>query len=176
MERKIFWLVFTVLGLASRFRFAVMVGAVFDHSDRLYFLVGRLSQWMVRMNRTRHRWLVAAALCSCPRTALLARLLIPPPVGPFIISPLRIVNGSPVVIRVTTPKPVTTLAGKWLGHELAFSFDRRTKTWVALAGASLETKPGSYPLELRAETSNGRAYLIRRREFRCNATGIPAWC
>ncbi|MGA9355939.1 MAG: M23 family metallopeptidase [Terriglobales bacterium] len=70
--------------------------------------------------------------------------------------PARIVNGSPVVVRVTTPKPVSEVTGTWLGHALAFSFDQRTKTWIALAGASLETKPGSYPINLQAKTSAGQ--------------------
>ena len=71
--------------------------------------------------------------------------------------PLRIVNGSPVVVRVTTPRPVSELTGKWLGHELAFTFDGTSKIWLALAGASLETKPGSYPMELQGKTSAGQA-------------------
>src|ERR1035437_10331734 len=69
--------------------------------------------------------------------------------------PARLVNGSPVLFRVTTPKPVRTLSGNWLGHEIAFSFDPSSKAWFALAGASLETKPGAYPIELHAETTAG---------------------
>src|ERR1035438_2457077 len=71
--------------------------------------------------------------------------------------PIRIVNGSPVIFRVTTPKPVANLAGNWLGREFAFSFDERTKTWSAIAGASLDTKPGSYTIQLHGETAAGRA-------------------
>src|SRR5208337_4769459 len=71
--------------------------------------------------------------------------------------PARLVNGSPVLFRITTPKPVRTLSGNWLGHEIAFSFDARHKSWFALAGASLETKPGTYPIELHAETSSGQS-------------------
>jgi hypothetical protein len=37
--------------------------------------------------------------------------------------PASLVNGTPVLFRVTTPKPVRTLSGSWLGHEIAFSFD-----------------------------------------------------
>lgn len=65
--------------------------------------------------------------------------------------PLRLVNGTPVLFRVTAPKPVGSLAGNWLGHEIAFTFDASSKTWFALAGVSLETKPGTYPLELHGE-------------------------
>ncbi len=77
--------------------------------------------------------------------------------------PIRIVNGSPVIFRVTTPVPVTNLSGSWLGHELAFSFDSRTKTWFALAGVSLESKPGSYSLELHAETQGGEDISLEKK-------------
>ena len=73
-----------------------------------------------------------------------------------INQPTRLVNGSPVLFRVTTPKPVRALTGKWLGHEIKFSFDASTKTWFALAGVGQESKPGIYPLELHAESSSGR--------------------
>jgi len=70
--------------------------------------------------------------------------------------PARIVNGSPVLFRVTTPKPVRTLSGKWLDHEISFTFEKSQKVWYGLAGASLETKPGIYPIQLRAETGSGQ--------------------
>src|SRR5271154_6258520 len=73
-----------------------------------------------------------------------------------INEPTRLVNGNPVLFRVTMPKPVRVLTGTWLGHEITFSFDASTKTWFALAGVGQETKPGTYPLELHAESSSGR--------------------
>src|SRR5216684_8271657 len=74
-----------------------------------------------------------------------------------VIRPARLVNGMPVLFRVTTPKPVRALSGNWLGHEIAFSFDASNKSWFALAGASLETKPGAYPIQLRGETFAGQS-------------------
>jgi len=74
-----------------------------------------------------------------------------------VIRPARLVNGTPVLFRVTTPRPVRTLSANWLGHEIAFSFDAIHKSWFALAGASLETKPGAYPIQLRAETFAGQS-------------------
>src|ERR1700676_2702612 len=71
--------------------------------------------------------------------------------------PARLVNGMPVLFGVTTPKPVRTLSGNWLGHEIAFSFDASHQSWFALAGASLETKPGAYPIQLRGETFAGQS-------------------
>jgi len=67
--------------------------------------------------------------------------------------PAKVVNGSPVLFRVTAPKTASSLTGSWLGHEFEFSFDQDRKKWFALAGAGQDTKPGSYPLELHAKTS-----------------------
>ncbi len=77
--------------------------------------------------------------------------------------PTRLVNGMPVLFRVTTPKPVRTLSGNWLGHEIVFSFDGSHKSWFALAGVSLETKPGTYPIQLHAETSAGQTISFEKR-------------
>jgi murein DD-endopeptidase MepM/ murein hydrolase activator NlpD len=71
--------------------------------------------------------------------------------------PARLVNGMPVLFLVTTPKPVRTLSGNWLGHEIAFSFDASHKSWFALAGAGLETKPGAYLIQLHGETFAGQS-------------------
>lgn len=65
--------------------------------------------------------------------------------------PARLVNGSPVLFQVKPPVPLESLTGKWIGHELPFSFDPHSKTWFALAGVSLETTPGKYTLDLIAE-------------------------
>jgi len=71
-----------------------------------------------------------------------------------VIQPARLVNGTPLLFRVTVPKPVHALSANWLGHEIEFTFDATHKSWFALAGVSLETKPGTYPLQLHAETSS----------------------
>ena len=71
-----------------------------------------------------------------------------------VTQPARLVNGSPVLLRAITPKPVRALTGNWLGHEVTFTFDATHKSWFALAGVSQETKPGAYPLELHADTSS----------------------
>ncbi len=77
--------------------------------------------------------------------------------------PAQIVNGSPVIFRVAAPGSATSLSGKWLGHEVAFTFDPPTKSWIAIAGASLETRPGSYRLELRAETAAGHGTSFEKQ-------------
>ncbi len=70
-----------------------------------------------------------------------------------VSQPTRLVNGSPVLFRVTTPKPVRALSARWLGHEISFAFDAGSKSWFALAGVGQETKPGTYTLQLHTETT-----------------------
>ena len=80
-----------------------------------------------------------------------------------VYQPARVVNGSPVLFRVTTPSPVRELTGSWLGHDITFNFDASTKPWFAIAGAAQDTKPGDYSIELHAETSAGRALPFTRK-------------
>jgi murein DD-endopeptidase MepM/ murein hydrolase activator NlpD len=105
------------------------------------------------MRRLRfHSWsLIAAVLMSLAESTTAAT----PDRWRLMHQPVRVVNGAPILFRVTTPTPVRTLSGKWLGHEIYFSFDEVQKAWFALAGASLETKPGAYPVELSGETAAG---------------------
>jgi murein DD-endopeptidase MepM/ murein hydrolase activator NlpD len=94
--------------------------------------------------------------------------------APWFLSnqPVRLVNGTPVLFRVTTKKPFRSLSGNWLGHEVTFTFDPRDKAWFALAGTSFETKPGSYPIELHAETTAGQAISIQK-SFRVYGQHYP---
>ena len=71
--------------------------------------------------------------------------------------PTRLVNGTPLVFAVRPPGRLDSLRGTWLGHNVSFSFDPASKMWFALAGVSLETVPGTYPLELTGETHAGKA-------------------
>ena len=90
----------------------------------------------------------------------------------IVNQPARLVNGTPVLFRVTTPKPVRSLSGNWLGHELAFSSDANQKSWFALAGISLETKPGIYAIELQAEATAGPTISFQRK-FRVQRQRYP---
>jgi murein DD-endopeptidase MepM/ murein hydrolase activator NlpD len=84
-------------------------------------------------------------------------LAAPAPHWTLHYQPTRIVNGSPILLRVTTPKTVQSLSANWLGHDVPFTFDPTQKTWFALAGVSLETKPGTYSIHLHAEPVTGTA-------------------
>lgn len=70
--------------------------------------------------------------------------------------PERLVNGAPVLFQVRPPASLESLEGKWLGHQIMFSYDDRSKAWFALAGVSLETAPGLYPLELTGQRPAGK--------------------
>jgi murein DD-endopeptidase MepM/ murein hydrolase activator NlpD len=71
--------------------------------------------------------------------------------------PARLVNGAPVLFQVKSPQRLESLEATWLGHQVSFSLDAKSKAWFALAGVSLETTPGAYPLELTGVTQGGKA-------------------
>ncbi len=77
--------------------------------------------------------------------------------------PVIIVNGAPVLFLVNPPARLATLSGTWLDHEVSFSFDKVTRKWLGLAGASLETHPGTYTLELKGITASGREVSFQRK-------------
>jgi len=77
--------------------------------------------------------------------------------------PARIVNGSPIVFWVTTPKPVKTVSATWLGHKIDFTYEAKQKSWFALAGAGQETKHGKYPLQVEADNDAGRSLAFEKK-------------
>ena len=87
--------------------------------------------------------------------------------------PAALVNGSPVLFRVTAPQKLSSLQGTWLEHEITFRFEPACKCWYALAGVPLSTKPAQYPLELEGETANG-AKLKFSRSFGVSAGQYPS--
>ena len=77
--------------------------------------------------------------------------------------PSRVVNGAPVLFRVTPPAPVESLSGKWLEHDVFFSLDTVDKTWYGIAGSSVQVHPGSYPLKLEGTTTSGKEITFERK-------------
>jgi murein DD-endopeptidase MepM/ murein hydrolase activator NlpD len=69
--------------------------------------------------------------------------------------PQRIVNGSPLLLRVQTSAKLKSLSATWLGHDVYFSWDETQHDWYGIAGTSLETAPGVYTLRLSAELQAG---------------------
>jgi murein DD-endopeptidase MepM/ murein hydrolase activator NlpD len=70
--------------------------------------------------------------------------------------PARLVNGSPVLFKIKPTVRMESLSGKWLEHEVFFSFDPTTRVWFGIAGVSLETHAGKYSLALTGRTAQGK--------------------
>ena len=77
--------------------------------------------------------------------------------------PQRLVNGSPILFRITSQTHFQSLTGEWLGHEVVFSSDGKTKIWSGFAGASLGTKPGIYVLQLTGTTLHGKNISFQQK-------------
>jgi murein DD-endopeptidase MepM/ murein hydrolase activator NlpD len=76
--------------------------------------------------------------------------------------PAQLVNGSPIVFQITPPSRLTALTGKWLTHDVSFSYDPAGRTWYGIAGTSLETRSGAYTLELRGTTARNEVLFSRK--------------
>jgi len=89
------------------------------------------------------------------------------------------VNGSPVVFCVTSRVRLKSLSGKWLTHEVFFSSDSQGKVWYGIAGASLETHPGSYSLDLKGvaaaneELSLQKQIRVGKGKYHSIAASVP---
>lgn len=77
--------------------------------------------------------------------------------------PQRLVNGSPILFRITSQNHLQSLTGAWLGHEVVFSFNGKTKIWSGFAGVSLGTKPGIYVLQLTGTTLRGKDISFQQK-------------
>jgi murein DD-endopeptidase MepM/ murein hydrolase activator NlpD len=88
--------------------------------------------------------------------------------------PTRLVNGSPVIFRVSAPKEIKELKGNFLGQELLFRSSSACRCWYAFAGVTLSTKPGTYTLHVEGkgageEHPEQQSYLVA-----VAAAGYPA--
>jgi murein DD-endopeptidase MepM/ murein hydrolase activator NlpD len=117
---------------------------------------------MVRSRRytLRLQLLFALAMCVSPCSALASeKTPAPAPRGGKVWSieytPLTLINGVPVLLEITPATRLKSLEGTLLGHTLVFE-SADGKKWTALAGISLETKPGKYPLKVSAVTAAGK--------------------
>ena len=109
---------------------------------------------------------VAAALVLCTN--------VPASAATWAVNaqPVRLVNGTPVLFQVKSPAKLESLNGKWLDHQLTFSYNAAMKTWFALAGVSIETAPGKYSLELTG-ISTSKTPLTFTRNFAVTKTKYP---
>jgi len=109
--------------------------------------------------------IVIGALVFCWMT--LAGAVLPASAATWSIraQPDHLVNGAPVLFVVKPPAKVESVTGKWLGHQLTFSYDDSTKTWFALAGVTFETSPGKYALEITAQPAANKTPLTFTGSF-----------
>jgi biotin carboxyl carrier protein len=77
--------------------------------------------------------------------------------------PQSLVNGAPVLFRVSTAVRLRSLSASWFGHDVSFFLDSRSKSWYGLAGIRLETKPGKYALTLKGTAQNGKDVVFEQR-------------
>ena len=79
--------------------------------------------------------------------------------------PVKLVNGSPVLFRVTAPLRLSEVQGNFLGQEFSFRSSQACHCWYAVAGVSLATKPGTYTLRVEGKGTGGKetamSYLVR---------------
>jgi murein DD-endopeptidase MepM/ murein hydrolase activator NlpD len=78
--------------------------------------------------------------------------------------PVKPLTGAACLLKVTSPAKLQELHGKWLDHEILFDSTDGGRTWVALAGVSLTTKPGKYPLNLEGLPVPAVAQKARQRQ------------
>ena len=93
--------------------------------------------------------------------------------------PKRIVNGSPMIITVRPAVRLQSLSGKWLDHDVFFSYAPKQKLWIGFAGAGLKTTPGRYILQLTGDTTHDTRFAIERKiavakaKYRSIAVSVP---
>jgi murein DD-endopeptidase MepM/ murein hydrolase activator NlpD len=105
-----------------------------------------------------------------PRLSILCFLLLaclaasaaPPAKWSAQWEPVKLVNGSPVLFRVTAPLQLTELKGNFLGQEFSFRSSKACHCWYGFAGVNLTTKPGTYTLRVDGEGGKEAAmsYLV----------------
>lgn len=78
--------------------------------------------------------------------------------------PATLVNGSPVLFRVTAPEKLVSLQGTWLDHEITFRFSHECHCWYGIAGVPLDTQAADYPLEVDGDTAHGGRLRFTRTE------------
>lgn len=80
-----------------------------------------------------------------------------------VAQPAHLVNGSPVLFRVSAPHRLASLEGTWLDHEITFRYKQACKCWYAIAGISLKAKPGTYLLHLEGKRAGGAGVQFEKK-------------
>jgi len=65
-----------------------------------------------------------------------------------------------MLIRFEGHDDLRSLSGTWLDHPIAFSWDKSSKSWYAIAGIPLHTTAGAYTLRLEGLTKKGKSFAL----------------
>lgn len=65
------------------------------------------------------------------------------------------VNGSAVLFRVSAPADLKGLQATWFDRKVDLRFGAACSCWYGVAGIDLETKPGTYALQLQGKNQAG---------------------
>src|ERR1700730_1976722 len=93
--------------------------------------------------------------------------------------PNELQQGSVAFITVDLERVPRRVTGKWIGKDLAFFKSGNPKIWYALAGADLETQPGTYDLTVTAVIVGRKvAHSVKKVDigasnFRSGAVDVP---
>ena len=93
--------------------------------------------------------------------------------------PNELQQGSVAFITVELERVPLRVTGKWIGKDLAFFKSDNPKIWYALAGADLETPPGTYDLTVTAVMVGRRVIHALKKvdisaaNFRSGAVDVP---
>jgi murein DD-endopeptidase MepM/ murein hydrolase activator NlpD len=93
--------------------------------------------------------------------------------------PAQLVNGSPVLFRVTAPPGTKALHATWFERQLSFRFDAACDCWYAIAGIDLNAHAGKYTLSLQpgAEANAGSAFpftvTVGEKRYPTTALSVP---
>jgi murein DD-endopeptidase MepM/ murein hydrolase activator NlpD len=93
--------------------------------------------------------------------------------------PNELQQGSVALITVELERIPLQVTGKWIAKDLAFFKSDNPRIWYALAGADLETQPGTHDLSVRGVMVGGRAmHSLKKTDigaanFRSAAVDVP---
>jgi murein DD-endopeptidase MepM/ murein hydrolase activator NlpD len=93
--------------------------------------------------------LVSIILIAAGSTAL-GQQISAPGIKNVFWQPNDLQQGSPALFTVELTRVPARLSGKWIDKDLMFFKSSNPKIWYALAGADLDTQPGTYDLALTA--------------------------
>jgi murein DD-endopeptidase MepM/ murein hydrolase activator NlpD len=128
-----------------------------------------------------HTTVIAQVLLSLlPLQAPALKSNVAPPNALVVASsPVKPVNGSPVLFSVRARTPLKSLSGEWQGRRVFFDFDASADAWYGFAGVELDTAAGQHRLALdavplRGERISSSHYVATlRARYRTISLSVP---